>query len=295
MVTLSGLINVAEANEFIDFLKALPEYLKYIYPGYITMYLYYFFRGYSFEDNKRVVIKSLVISCILNEINNLLFALADKLNQTMANNIKGVIFENGSLIILSVLIAFLAYEFTRCIWIGILFKKIDIETSLCTNEFAHLEKKNAYCPLLMIVYLKNQNIAYEGILSSYEIENSGNRYIILERYSKYKVDSNNGRLNYNTEDNREKEEKKVILYFDEILHIEVYQVYVEKKTNMNNIANYIEENKQLPKEIDGIEADELVELIKEMKAKNIIQYKEDPLNQKAEVISVNSKKLKRMF
>lgn len=39
------------ADDILKIIAALPEYIKYIYPGYLSIYLYLFFRGKTLKDN----------------------------------------------------------------------------------------------------------------------------------------------------------------------------------------------------------------------------------------------------
>ena len=54
-------MNVEDILFIID---AIPSYIKYIYPGYLSMYIYWFLRGKTLKDNNYVIIKSIAISYV---------------------------------------------------------------------------------------------------------------------------------------------------------------------------------------------------------------------------------------
>ena len=41
------------ADDIMEIIDKLPEYIKYIYPGYLTIYTYYFMRGKTLQDNRQ--------------------------------------------------------------------------------------------------------------------------------------------------------------------------------------------------------------------------------------------------
>lgn len=52
------------ADDILKIIAALPEYIKYIYPGYLSIYLYLFFRGKTLKDNNYIIVKAIAISYI---------------------------------------------------------------------------------------------------------------------------------------------------------------------------------------------------------------------------------------
>ena len=81
------------SDEILKIIEALPRYIQYFFPGYLTIYLYLFFRSLTFKENKGNVIKAISISyiyvVILQEIVEPFF------NYILPNNILIHIFHTG--------------------------------------------------------------------------------------------------------------------------------------------------------------------------------------------------------
>ena len=54
-------MSLEELQVLID---SIPQYICYIYPGYITLYLYFYFHSLTLDETKAKVIKSIIISYI---------------------------------------------------------------------------------------------------------------------------------------------------------------------------------------------------------------------------------------
>ena len=54
------------ANEILRVLDSLAKYIVYVYPGYITIYIYRFLRAKCVDENKEILIKSIAISFYTN-------------------------------------------------------------------------------------------------------------------------------------------------------------------------------------------------------------------------------------
>lgn len=51
-------------EEIKQIIEELPRYICYLYPGYISMYLFYYFQALTLQDTKAKAIKSIAISYI---------------------------------------------------------------------------------------------------------------------------------------------------------------------------------------------------------------------------------------
>ena len=159
-------------GEIKEIIEMLPEYIQYIYPGYITIYTYYFLRGKTLHDNKQTILKSIMLSYVYKTL-------------TAFIPVDSVILANIGYILLSVAIAYFAYLITRAQWIVILFRKLKITTTFFDNDVEALAgwDNSAW----LIVYSKSSNIAIEGSLGYKELEEGKDRYITLDAYTKYSV------------------------------------------------------------------------------------------------------------
>ncbi len=194
------------ADDIIKIINAIPDYIIYIYPGYITIYTYYFFRGKTLQENKQILPKSILISYIYISITDFI-------------PVKNIFWATIGYVVLSLLVAYGCYLFTKSDWALKIFKFLKIETTYYENEIEALAgiKNSAW----LIVYLKNDNIAVEGSLGYKELEKGYERYITLESYSKYIVRAD-GTLDLDNplccyEGNYK---EKCVIKYDEIKYIE---------------------------------------------------------------------------
>ena len=94
------------ADEILKIIQSLPEYIKYIFPGYLSMYTYLFLRGKTLKDNSYIIMKSIAISYIylwilewikdikwLNNIDDSIFkSVPYELKQSICLVILGIVF-----------------------------------------------------------------------------------------------------------------------------------------------------------------------------------------------------------
>lgn len=93
------------ADEILKVIQEIPNYITYIYPGYLTIYAYLFFKGKTLKDSNYIFIKSIAISYVYLGIIEGLKSIT-LLNCIKANikvNIPDTIKFNLYLIVLSVL------------------------------------------------------------------------------------------------------------------------------------------------------------------------------------------------
>ena len=190
--------------DIIEIINVLPEYILYFYPGYITIYSYYFLRGKTLCDNRETLIKSIMISYIYVTL-------------TAFIPIENMILANIGYILLAIAVAYICYMITSSDWIYSIFKILKIKTTYYENEVEALAgcQNGAW----LIVYVKSSNIAIEGSLGFKELEEGKDRYITLDAYSKYSVneDSTLSSPICNYSDNYE---EKCVIKYDDIKRIE---------------------------------------------------------------------------
>ncbi len=107
--------------EIIEIINIIPRYIIYIYPGYITIYSYYFFRGKTLHDNKQVMFKSVILSYIY-------------ITLTAFVPVTNAFFANVGYIILSIVIAYFAYRATTAKLIYDIFDFFKINTTFYESE-----------------------------------------------------------------------------------------------------------------------------------------------------------------
>ena len=191
-------------DEIITLIDELANYIDYLYPGYITIFLYLFFKAKTLKDEKGVVVKSIVIS--------FLYKLIIKEESCLSS-----IAYHSMLVGMSVFVAYIGYwlqtreEVLNFLeFFGIYTRFEEEAISLLDNEDISAWVK---------VYLKDENIVYEGSLGPRELEEGKRTFITLLSFRRYAVDENGlkkdkSEESYNTDDN------KVLIYFDDIKRVE---------------------------------------------------------------------------
>ena len=53
------------ADEILKILDSLTKYVVYFYPGYITIYVFYFLKAYILDDRKEIIPKAIALSFFL--------------------------------------------------------------------------------------------------------------------------------------------------------------------------------------------------------------------------------------
>lgn len=102
------------ADDILRIVDALPEYVKYIYPGYLSIYVYLFFRGKTLRDNNYIFVKAIAISYIYIWLVNWI-GESERLRRIMNVVFLGApreLKQNICLLIVSVGVAYIFYRIT---------------------------------------------------------------------------------------------------------------------------------------------------------------------------------------
>lgn len=209
-------------KELVSIIEVIPQYVCYIYPGYISLYLYYYFHSLTLDESKAKAVKSVAISYFYIIV---LKETIEQINRNpyieVKNDISGVWF-NLFLIFVSILIPYILYMLEKkCKILSKAKRKLGINTSFAKNEIDALQRK--YNDTIWIyVYMKNSNIMYEGSLTEKEMEESRTKFFCLSKYRKYLLKENGEKKKLADYSNDEKE--KVLIYFNMISHFEIANV-----------------------------------------------------------------------
>lgn len=196
------------ADDIIKIIDAIPQYIRFVYPGYLVLYLYAFFRSYKLKDSKGVIIKSIAISYIITILADIFVEYTQ------------IIAYNFCLILWSIFIAYISYIVVEY-EIQDILDILNIKTSTKLNEISSLYKNEEYAYIR--VYLKDKPIAYEGYLIEYEAEHTEDkRFLILNEYTQLYINENNEYIEraINNKEYYRKSKEKVLLYFENIDRIE---------------------------------------------------------------------------
>lgn len=193
------------ADDILKIIDAIPEYIVYIYPGYLTIYCYYFLRGRTLKETNAIAIKALAISYVY-------------IGLIGCANIDSDAIRNMALIALSLSVSYTAYRVVKSETIISAFHFLKINTCFYDNEMETLAEfdKGAW----LIVYLKDDDIVYEGSLGLKELEEGKRQYISLDKYRKYKVDENGNAKEPYIVDYSDNIRETVVIFYDSIKRVE---------------------------------------------------------------------------
>lgn len=191
------------ANEILRVLDSLANYVIYIYPGYITIYLYRFFRAKCTDGNKEILFKSIVISFLYKIV----------LDQALPET---EIMYHLWMIVISAIVPYAAYMAQKSDTIQRAMEILGINTRFEENEIEILD--NEEYSAWVKVYLKGDNIVYEGFLGETEMESGKRQFIILKKYRKYILNKSGYPKPYIEE--HENDEDKVLIFYDDVKRIE---------------------------------------------------------------------------
>lgn len=208
------------ADEILKIIQALPEYIRYIYPGYLSIYIYLFLRGKTIKDNNYIFVKAMAISYIYLWLIEWLKHL--KILKIIINfcffNAPYELKQNACLIVLAALIAYIFYRIAVSKWINCAFSKLGINTTFYDNEIEMLADFNEGAWL--VVFLKDDNVVYEGSLGCKELDDDRRKYICLNSYYKYLLDDHGKAKKPYIANNDKEPEESVLIFYDSIKRIE---------------------------------------------------------------------------
>lgn len=217
------------ADDIIKIIDEIPKYICYIYPGYITMYLYYYFHSLTLEDTTGKLLKSIAISYFYVVIIKWMFGLVNRIPFiNIIDDVNGVLF-NIFLIIFSITVPCIVNLLEKSDKFDEDAKKIKsilkINTSFAKNEIEVIQKK--YNDTIWIyVYMKDSNLMYEGSLTEKELEDCRTKFFCLSKYRKYLLQKDGRKKKL--KDYSDDEKEKVLIYFEQISHFEIANVDKEE-------------------------------------------------------------------
>ena len=190
-------------------LNELPKYISLFYPGYITIYLYFFFCGKNFKDSSWIVAKTIFISYLYNIACR---SILEKSEHYSEMNM------NVALLVLAIAIGVVAAKIRDSKKFEEILNRIKDDTVFQEDEFEILrnEDRSAW----VCIYLKGSNVVYEGSLGNRELEAGRRQFITLEAFYKYRLDKKGYPKEPYIEDHEGNYEEKVVIFYDSIKRIE---------------------------------------------------------------------------
>lgn len=191
-------------EDILKILDSIAKYIVYFYPGYLTIYIYYFLKAKTLKDDKGIIVKSVVLSFLYK-------ILLDKAY------IESEILYHFWMICISIIVPYIGYSIQKSDMLMTFFELYEIPTSFEDNEIDMLDNSDI-SPWLKI-YIKNEQFVYEGFLGSKELEDGKRRFISLKKYRKYILDEY-GRPQEPYIENHDTDDDEVVIFYDEIKLIE---------------------------------------------------------------------------
>lgn len=192
-------------QDILTFIDVLPDYIILFCPGYITIYIYFFFSGKRINDTQWLIAKAVCLSYIYINI--------------IPKDIKIKCLTIPQIYVLlgiGVGVGIIAARIHDSSFYDSILTLIKSDRSYGHSEFDIICSKDE--SVWVHVHLKNSSIVYEGSITAEELEADVRRYIILSGYRKYMFSKENKKKYL--EDNSEDNEKSVIIYYDEIQLVE---------------------------------------------------------------------------
>ena len=204
---------------FTEVLQILNNYITYIYPGLLSIFVYKYLEGKKFEENNIIVIKSIAISYLY-------MVFLQKVIQLNLNIPKLTkIFPHLVLLIVSVVLPIILYKIVNAQWFEKVQKWMKISTRRSSNpiEIALSKGETPW----VCVYMDEIGIMYEGYIRNYVKDVDRLTYLMISQYKISKLDesTNTYKQTYpaiipGTVSDVSKKDW-VILYFEYITRIEI--------------------------------------------------------------------------
>lgn len=202
-----------------EVLQILNNYITYIYPGLISIFVYKYLDGKKIEENRIIIIKSIVISYLY-------IVFLQKIIQFDLHNPKPTrVLLHVILLIVSIVLPIILYKTVNAKWFEKIVKWLKISTRRSSNpiEIALSKGEKPW----VCVYMDELGIMYEGYIRNYVKDVERMTYIMLSQYriSKIKENTNTYEQTYpvSIQGTVSDVSKKdwVILYFEYITRIEM--------------------------------------------------------------------------
>ena len=194
------------ADDMLKFIEVLPNLIVYLYPGYILLWCFAFFRGKSLKDEKAVIFRAVIFSYLIVTAVSII-------------PINGMFWKNVAYIACAIVVA-------RIFWIAVVVNDRRVAeqengAGLHGNELEVLTQHTHGA--WIAVYLKSSDIVYEGSLGTYSLDGIDTRkYVTVTGYEKYTLEDDYKHVIEDYSENKNTE-AVAVLYYDDIERIECFR------------------------------------------------------------------------
>lgn len=162
-----------------NFLDALNEYFVYLYPGFITLVIYYFSLGKNLKENKYILIKSVIISYLYISFSKVVIE---------KNFLKNSKVQNMVLLVLAIGVPLIWNALMKTKLFTLFLRKIGIRTDIYDSIMDSLRFKEKD-GVWVRVFLDDKGVMYEGSLRLYEKDTKKKQQIVLSGYRYFRIDA----------------------------------------------------------------------------------------------------------
>lgn len=207
-----------EVEDILKIIDSLADYIVYFYPGYLTIYIFYFLRAKTLKDENKIIAKAVVISFLYK-------LCVDKLplDKFPLGRIPldAEIIYHALMMLIAVIVPYIAYRIQGSEKIIDIFKVLKITTRFEDNEIDILD--NQEISAWLKVYMKDEKTVYEGFLGDKELEPGKRQFISLKKYRKY-ILGDDGRPKEPYIEEHDSDDDVVVIFYNQIKIIEKNQI-----------------------------------------------------------------------
>lgn len=161
-----------------DILQCLEQYFVYLYPGFVTIFIYSFTKAKGFKLNKTLIVLSVIISYLYV----LIYRFIRGINEIASFKIYDYII----ILIISIVLPFIWNFISKAKWMEKILHKLNINTTIETNVWDYIHNRDKDKKgIILKVFLDDKDIMYEGSLRYHESDKKKEQTICLSGYRRY--------------------------------------------------------------------------------------------------------------
>lgn len=200
-----------------DVINVVPLLAIYVVPGYIFLYVKTFMSSNKKNEDKNIILKSIIISYIIINAENAILSISVGIRLDISSSIFILI-----TVCIAAISAYLMTLFSLSEYCNSLMKKSKINKSIKPDILTELS--DLQYGVWLRVYIQSEKVIYQGKLRKYEkLSDDGQYQILLSNYQSYSYDDKEYENNYG--DNT----RWVLLNVKENYRIEVFYDSRSKK------------------------------------------------------------------
>ena len=209
-----------EINLVSYILQILNNYIVFVYPGWISLFVYTYLDGKKQEENLLLIIKSIIISHFYLKV--LEYILNFNLDSFQSMELS----HHVILLMLSITLPILFYKFLHSKFFNCIQSFLGISTRISSNPIEIALSKENDIPCVN-VYMDELGIMYEGFIRNYVKDTERLNYLMLSNYKLFKIKTGTNKykqtfpLKGHNQERQINKKNWVILYFNQITRIEL--------------------------------------------------------------------------